>query len=180
MHAGNQSRSPSLRSLGRKRRLWDNPCQKLIWLVAGIQWNVAILQKLIFNRIFLYTTWRPFRSVRILFWFFRAVLYDLYTNTTKEMRRNVYLMRIISQQLNGAGKHYWYLCCTGFLIARNMRHMRQVLRMSNWNILWYTIRRLSISRGFCLAFGFIRIAPNPIFQRYLTIKTCAFDLKACY
>jgi hypothetical protein len=107
-----QSRSPSLRSLGRKRRLWDNPCQKWIWLVAGIQWNVAILQKLIFNRIFLYTTWRPFRSVRILFWFFTAVLY---TNTTKKMRRNVYLMRVISQQLNGAGKHYSYLCCTGFL-----------------------------------------------------------------
>jgi hypothetical protein len=42
----------------------------------------------IFNRIFLYTTWRPFRSVRILFLFFRAVLY---TNTTKEMQRNVYL-----------------------------------------------------------------------------------------
>jgi hypothetical protein len=30
----------------------------------------------------------------------------LYTNTTKEMRRNVYLMRIILQQLNGAGNHY--------------------------------------------------------------------------
>jgi hypothetical protein len=70
-----QSRSPSLRSLERKRRPWDNPCQKWIWLVAGIQWNVAILQQLIFNRIFLYTTWRPFRSVRILFWCFRAVLY---------------------------------------------------------------------------------------------------------
>jgi hypothetical protein len=65
-------------------------------VAAGIQWNVAILQKFIFNRIFLYTTCRPFRSVRILFWFFRAVLY---TNTTKEMQRNVYAMRIISQQL---------------------------------------------------------------------------------
>ena len=59
-----------------------------------MQWNVAILQKLIFNRLFSYTRHggrcRVYecccRSVRILFWFFRAVLY---TNTTKEMQRNV-------------------------------------------------------------------------------------------
>ena len=69
-----------------------------------------------------------------------------------------------------------------YATARHM-HFCQRVKCCAWAIeIFCDIRSegLSISRGFRLAFDFIRIAQNPIFQRYLTIKTCAYDLKACY